>query len=225
MKPRSLFLNLSRGIAVDTAALRQHIESGHIAGAAVDVFPIEPKRQGDPFESDLRGLTNVILTPHVGGSTEEAQQDIGRFVASKLRAYAAFGGTSLSVNLPEINAAGRRHEAPAGASCTRNAPGRPGARSTGCSATTASTSKRSRWPRRGEIGYVITDIAAEVGPRRARRARQPARDGAPSPAQLGRLTAPRIASTNIGTTKTAATPTWKIASARWSGNERIASGF
>ena len=103
MRPRSLFLNLSRGIAVDTLALREHIESGHIAGAAVDVFPIEPKRQGDPFESDLRGLKNVILTPHVGGSTEEAQQDIGRFVASKLRSYASFGGTSLSVNMPEIN--------------------------------------------------------------------------------------------------------------------------
>ncbi|MCW2748454.1 MAG: phosphoglycerate dehydrogenase, partial [Nocardioidaceae bacterium] len=79
MKDRSLFLNLSRGIAVDTAALRKHILSGHIAGAAIDVFPIEPKRQGDAFESELRGLRNVILTPHVGGSTQEAQYDIGRF--------------------------------------------------------------------------------------------------------------------------------------------------
>ena len=122
MKPRSLFLNLSRGIAVDTAALRKHLESGHIAGAAVDVFPIEPKRQGDPFESDLRGLKNVILTPHVGGSTEEAQQDIGRFVASKLRSYASTGGTSLSVNMPEISLPGdpTKHRL---ALVHRNAPG------------------------------------------------------------------------------------------------------
>ena len=66
MRPRSLFMNMSRGFVVDTAALSKHIRSGHIAGAAIDVFPFEPKRQGDPFESDLRGLPNVILTPHVG---------------------------------------------------------------------------------------------------------------------------------------------------------------
>ena len=73
----SLFLNLSRGFVVDHAALRRHIESGHIAGAAIDVFPAEPKGSGEEFVSELRGLPNVILTPHIGGSTEEAQQDIG----------------------------------------------------------------------------------------------------------------------------------------------------
>ena len=98
----SLFLNLSRGFVVDHGALRAHIESGHIAGAAVDVFPNEPKRRGEPFVSELRGLPNVILTPHVGGSTEEAQQDIGRFVAGKLHDYLALGSTSLSVNLPNL---------------------------------------------------------------------------------------------------------------------------
>jgi len=77
MRRDSLFLNLSRGFVVDYAALRTHIESGHIAGAAVDVFPVEPKGRGDEFVSELRGLSNVILTPHIGGSTEEAQQDIG----------------------------------------------------------------------------------------------------------------------------------------------------
>jgi D-3-phosphoglycerate dehydrogenase / 2-oxoglutarate reductase len=102
MKPRSLFLNLSRGFVVDHDALSRHIESGHIAGAAVDVFPEEPKRQGDSFESALRGLPNVILTPHVGGSTQEAQQDIGQFVAGKLHQYASAGNTSLSVNLPGL---------------------------------------------------------------------------------------------------------------------------
>jgi D-3-phosphoglycerate dehydrogenase / 2-oxoglutarate reductase len=102
MRPRSLFLNLSRGFVVDHRALRRAIESGHLAGAAVDVFPSEPKERGEEFVSELRGLPNVILTPHIGGSTEEAQQDIGEFVASKLVDYVTSGATSLSVNLPGI---------------------------------------------------------------------------------------------------------------------------
>ena len=102
MRPRSLFLNLSRGFVVDHAALRRGIESGHIAGAAIDVFPQEPKARGDEFVSELRGLPNVILTPHIGGSTEEAQQDIGEFVAGKLGDYVSSGSTSLSVNLPGL---------------------------------------------------------------------------------------------------------------------------
>jgi D-3-phosphoglycerate dehydrogenase / 2-oxoglutarate reductase len=102
MRPRSLFLNLSRGFVVDHAALRRNIISGHIAGAAIDVFPAEPRSRGEEFVSELRGLPNVILTPHIGGSTEEAQQDIGEFVAGKLVDYVAAGTTSLSVNLPGI---------------------------------------------------------------------------------------------------------------------------
>ena len=102
MKPGSLFLNLSRGFVVDHGALRRHIESGHLAGAAVDVFPAEPRARGDEFTSELRGLPNVILTPHVGGSTEEAQQDIGEFVAGKLHDYVSCGTTALSVNLPPV---------------------------------------------------------------------------------------------------------------------------
>ena len=102
MRPGSLFLNLSRGFVVDHAALRRHIGSGHLAGAAVDVFPHEPRGRGEEFTSELRGLPNVILTPHVGGSTEEAQQDIGEFVAGKLHDYVASGTTSLSVNLPGV---------------------------------------------------------------------------------------------------------------------------
>jgi D-3-phosphoglycerate dehydrogenase len=102
MRPRSIFLNLSRGFVVDHAALRRNIESGHIAGAAVDVFPLEPKGRGDEFVSELRGLKNVILTPHIGGSTEEAQQDIGEFVSGKLVDYATAGATAMSVNLPGV---------------------------------------------------------------------------------------------------------------------------
>jgi D-3-phosphoglycerate dehydrogenase len=102
MKPRSIFINASRGMVIDDAALRENILSGHIAGAAIDVFPIEPKAQGDTFESPLRGLDNVILTPHVGGSTQEAQEEIGGFVSTKLLSFVTTGSTALSVNLPEV---------------------------------------------------------------------------------------------------------------------------
>lgn len=102
MKPGGLFLNLSRGFIVDVEALRELLESGHIGGAAIDVFPTEPKAKGDPFVSPLQNLPNVILTPHIGGSTEEAQRDIGVFVATRLRDYIRSGSTSLSVNLPAL---------------------------------------------------------------------------------------------------------------------------
>ncbi|MGN6162546.1 MAG: phosphoglycerate dehydrogenase [Marmoricola sp.] len=102
MKPRALFINAARGMVVDDVALRDRILSGHIAGAALDVFPVEPKRQGDEFTSVLRGLDNVILTPHVGGSTQEAQEEIGGFVSNKLVNYLSSGSTANSVNLPEV---------------------------------------------------------------------------------------------------------------------------
>jgi D-3-phosphoglycerate dehydrogenase len=102
MKPRSLFINASRGMVVDDFALRAHIESGHIAGAAIDVFPVEPKAQGDEFVSPLVGLDNVILTPHVGGSTQEAQEEIGHFVSRKLATFHREGSTELSVNFPQV---------------------------------------------------------------------------------------------------------------------------
>jgi D-3-phosphoglycerate dehydrogenase len=161
MKPRSLFLNLSRGIAVDTAALRRHLESGHIAGAALDVFPVEPKAQGDPFESELRGVPNVILTPHVGGSTEEAQQDIGRFVASKLRAYAKAGTTNLSVTFPELNLPSdpARHRL---AHVHQNAPGVLATINT-ILGNHGVNIEGQQLATRGELGYVVTDVSAEVG--------------------------------------------------------------
>jgi D-3-phosphoglycerate dehydrogenase len=102
MRRGSLFLNLSRGFVIDHGALRRHLDSGKLAGAAVDVFPTEPKGRGDEFRSELRGLPNVILTPHIGGSTEEAQADIGGFVADKLVRYVTQGATTLSVNLPPL---------------------------------------------------------------------------------------------------------------------------
>lgn len=102
MRPRSIFLNLCRGIVVDLEALRDALVSGRLAGAAIDVFPNEPHVNTKEFVSPLQGIPNVILTPHVGGSTQEAQQDIGRFVATKLADYESLGSTVLSVNLPQI---------------------------------------------------------------------------------------------------------------------------
>ncbi|MDO5721024.1 MAG: phosphoglycerate dehydrogenase [Actinomycetaceae bacterium] len=102
MKPGSLFINLSRGFVTDLEALSAALESGHIAGAAVDVFPTEPKQNGDPFDSPLVGMENVILTPHVGGSTMEAQIDIAHFVAAKLCDYERAATTEMSVNLPNL---------------------------------------------------------------------------------------------------------------------------
>ena len=102
MRPRSLFLNLSRGHVVDVAALADNLRTGHLAGAAVDVYPSEPRSGDEPFVSELQSLDNVILTPHVGGSTQEAQIDIGRYVAGKLIDYSERASTSMSVNLPDI---------------------------------------------------------------------------------------------------------------------------
>ncbi len=102
MKQDSLFLNLSRGFVVDVEALRDHLVEGHIAGAAVDVYPEEPKANGMEFTSPLRGLHNVILTPHIGGSTQEAQYEIGQFVGNKLASYSTTGSTDMSVNLPRL---------------------------------------------------------------------------------------------------------------------------
>jgi len=102
MRPGALFLNLCRGFVIDHEALRAHLLSGHLAGAAVDVFLDEPRSAGEEFRSVLRGLHNVILTPHIGGSTEEAQADIGAFVGAKLADFIREGTTSLSVNLPSV---------------------------------------------------------------------------------------------------------------------------
>ncbi|HEY5273816.1 MAG TPA: phosphoglycerate dehydrogenase [Acidimicrobiales bacterium] len=103
MRAGSIFLNLSRGFVVDHAALRDHLRSGHLSGAAIDVFPTEPRSAADPFISELQGLDNVILTPHIGGSTEEAQQDIGNFVGNKLVRYLDSGATPMCVNLPTLD--------------------------------------------------------------------------------------------------------------------------
>ena len=159
MRPGSLFLNLSRGFVVDHGSLRNHIESGHISGAAVDVFYEEPAGDDRSFTSRLQGLPNVILTPHIGGSTEEAQADIGQFVAKKLIEYMRVGSSALSVNMPNVDLPVR-----AGAHglvhIHRNTPG--------VLATINSIFAEHRiniegqaLSTRGDVGYVITDIASD----------------------------------------------------------------
>jgi D-3-phosphoglycerate dehydrogenase len=157
MRPGAIFLNLSRGIVVDHVALRESLASGHLVGAAIDVFPTEPKGRGDEFVSELRGLPNVILTPHIGGSTEEAQSDIGDFVANKLALFVREGNTTLSVNLPSI-------ALPAGTGMSRiihvhlNMPGVL-AQVNSILAEHSVNVEGQLLSTRGEYGYLITDVS------------------------------------------------------------------
>ena len=104
MKPESYLINASRGTVVDIEALREVLDSGHIAGCAIDVFPSEPASNQEKFESKLQGAHNVILTPHIGGSTEEAQYSIGNEVSESLHKFIAQGISAGSVNLPNVDA-------------------------------------------------------------------------------------------------------------------------
>lgn len=105
MKQGAIFINISRGFIVDLTALKRNLHSGHLSGAAIDVFPVEPKKSGDPFATDLADEDNMILTPHIGGSTLEAQEAIGHFVTKRLDDYWFKGSSTLSVNLPQLTLA------------------------------------------------------------------------------------------------------------------------
>ena len=162
MRPGAVFLNLSRGFVVDYPALAEAITSGHVAGAAIDVFPVEPARRGDAFESELRGLPNVILTPHTGGSTEEAQEAIGQFVSNKLRDYLTTGTTTLSVNVPNL-ALEQTSGSHRLAHLHRNTPGVLAA----VNATLADHGvniEGQLLATHGELGYVVTDIGSDIDP-------------------------------------------------------------
>ncbi len=102
MKPGSFLINNSRGTVVDLDALAKALRDGHLAGAALDVFPVEPSSNSERFQSPVQGLKNVILTPHIGGSTEEAQDRIGQEVARKMLDYFSGGSTTGSVNFPQV---------------------------------------------------------------------------------------------------------------------------
>lgn len=161
MKPGSIFLNLSRGFLVDIDALAARIESGYLTGAGIDVFPTEPRKNGDPFESVLTGLPNVILTPHVGGSTEEAQRAIGLFVSEKLVSYKRKGATDMSINMPQIV------DSPALSSRYRIAwvhSNMPGALAmvNRVFAESGANIDAQQLATQGQVGYMVTDISSNI---------------------------------------------------------------
>ena len=163
MREGAVLINLSRGHVVDLGALRLAIESGHLAGAALDVFPSEPKATGDPFASELRGLPNVILTPHIGGSTEEAQVSIGHFVSGKLRDFVTHGATAMSVNLPSLTL-----EQAGGAACRlvhihHNIPGVLASINQAMAEHHVNIVGQVLGTR-NELGYALTDVGSTIKP-------------------------------------------------------------
>jgi len=156
MKPGAMLLNNARGSVVDLEALAGALRSGHLAGAAVDVFPEEPVASESPFECPLRGLPNVLLTPHVGGSTEEAQEAIARDVAGKLVRFLRAGSTGGAVNVPEVDLPGEP-EARRILHFHRNVPGvlrKVHAVVADVGANVSAEVLRTT----GELGYVVLDV-------------------------------------------------------------------
>ena len=161
MKPGAFLINNARGTIVDLDALAGALKDGHLRGAAVDVFPVEPKSNADRFNSPLQGLDNVILTPHVGGSTEEAQERIGVEVAKKLVDYSDIGSTVGAVNFPQVQLPQR----PSGTrfmQVQKNVPGALG-RLNDVFARRGVNIAAQYYQTDGEVGYVVVE-ADEAGP-------------------------------------------------------------
>lgn len=160
MKPGAILINASRGSVVDIDALAAALTSGHIGGAALDVFPVEPKGKHEPLDSPLRGMPNVILTPHIGGSTQESQEGIGREVAEKLVQFLLAGATRGAVNFPEI-----AYQPATGASrilhVHKNVPGAMGTLSSIMAAHGLNIVSQ-HLQTRGQIGYVLSDVQGQV---------------------------------------------------------------
>jgi D-3-phosphoglycerate dehydrogenase len=156
MKPDGVLINASRGTVVDLEALAAALDGGRLAGAAVDVYPTEPKSNDDPFATPLQGVDRALLTPHVGGSTIEAQQNIGAEVAGKLVRYSDNGSTMTSVNFPEVSL-------PPHPDCHRilhvhrNVPGVMAAVNRVFSDLGANVDAQYLQTR-GDLGYVVTDV-------------------------------------------------------------------
>ncbi|MHC4938115.1 MAG: phosphoglycerate dehydrogenase [Planctomycetota bacterium] len=161
MKPSAHLVQTSRGVVVDIDALAESLKSGHLAGAAVDVFPVEPKSTDAPLETKLRGMPNVILTPHVAGSTEEAQEKIGVEVANKFVGYSEHGTSVGAVNFPQLSLA--EHE---GAHrilhIHRNIPGVLRAINDAI-ADEGINLLSQHLQTQGDIGYVVLDIERDAG--------------------------------------------------------------
>ncbi|AFX99647.1 ACT domain protein [Candidatus Endolissoclinum faulkneri L2] len=160
MKQGAFLINNARGSLVDIDALVNALKDGHLSGAAVDVFPNEPKSNKDLFESQLRGIETAILTPHVGGSTEEAQECIGEEVARKFVEYSDVGSTTGAVNFPEV-------QLPKGTLVTRfiqvqrNEPGELG-RLNDLFARHGLNIVSQHYQSDGHIGYVVLDVCGAV---------------------------------------------------------------
>ena len=160
VKPSAVLINASRGGVVDIDALNEVLREKRLAGAALDVFPVEPRNEKEEFVSPLRGLDNVILTPHIGGSTEEAQENIGREVADKLARYLKAGTTRGAVNFPEIPHVEKEVKNRV-LNVHRNEPGVI-ARMNADFAQAGLNIVAQHLQTRGPIGYVITDVDAEI---------------------------------------------------------------
>jgi D-3-phosphoglycerate dehydrogenase / 2-oxoglutarate reductase len=156
MKPSAVLINASRGKVVDIDALNEALRNGRLAGAALDVFPVEPRSDKEEFVSPLRGLDNVILTPHIGGSTEEAQENIGREVAEKLVRFLKAGTTRWAVNFPEIPHTEKQVRSRV-LNVHRNEPGVI-ARMNADFAESGLNIVAQQLQTRGAIGYAITDV-------------------------------------------------------------------
>jgi D-3-phosphoglycerate dehydrogenase len=158
MKPGSFLINNARGTVVDLEALAAALRDGHLKGAAVDVFPAEPGSNAEAFVSPLQGLENVILTPHIGGSTEEAQERIGSEVARKLLDYSDIGSTVGAVNFPQVQLPAR----PTGTRfihVQRNLPGMLG-RLNGVFSRGQVNIAAQFYQTDGEVGYVVLETDA-----------------------------------------------------------------
>ncbi len=160
MKPGAFLINNSRGTVVDLEALAGALRAGHLRGAAIDVFPKEPGSNKEKFVSPLQGLENVILTPHVGGSTEEAQERIGDEVARKLVAFSDGGSTVGAVNFPQAQLP-ERPKATRFIQVQRNVPGMLG-KLNDVLARHSINIAAQYYETRGEIGYVVLDCDTGV---------------------------------------------------------------
>ncbi|MDP2480312.1 MAG: phosphoglycerate dehydrogenase [Candidatus Palauibacterales bacterium] len=163
MKPGACLINHARGDLVDIDALCEALGSGHLSGAAIDVYPDEPGSRGEAFASPLLAFDNVLLTPHIGGSTVEAQESIGGDVAAKLARYVLEGVTRGSVNVPELDPGALREGRARILSMHRNAPGflsRLNELVSGLGLNVAAQHLETRGP----LGYAATDVEGEPPP-------------------------------------------------------------
>ena len=160
MKRGAFLINNARGTVVDIDALATALKTKHLAGAAVDVFPVEPGSNAERFKSPLQGLDNVILTPHVGGSTEEAQERIGAEVARKFVEYSDVGSTSGAVNFPQVQLS-PRHAGTRFIQVQRNLPGELG-RLNEVFARRKVNIAAQFYQTQGDLGYVVLDADGSV---------------------------------------------------------------